>query len=211
MKPDLLIKDAPVPAVHRHRKRRSRTIRDSAVGVAAQALGEISTGCEIFGFTNGQFSIVDILDHCLNATGPADVDIATWTASDGDLRRAHAFLLNRRIRQCRFVVDPSFRSRKPEFCNVLVSLFGNDAIRTTPLHGKFSTVVNDRWSLAIRSSMNLNVNRRIETVEISDDPALARFLKEWTDSVFERSPAGNFTSQSSQLNARQTTKSRLTF
>ena len=59
--------------------------------------------------------------------------------------------------------------------------------------------------------MNLNINRRIETVEISDDPALAAFLSQWTDSVFERSADANFTSQSEQLNARHEAKSQLAF
>lgn len=155
----------------------------------------------MFALTNGQFSIIDVLDHILDATGPADLDIATWTASDGDLKRAHAFLLSRRVRRLRFVVDPSFRSRKPDFCRVLVELFGNDAIRTTPIHGKFAVIRNSSWDVAIRSSMNLNVNRRIESVEISDDAELAAFLASWVDDVFERSGAdANFSSQAQGQN-----------
>lgn len=36
-------------------------------------------GDDICGITNGQFSLIDIIDHVLTQTGPADVAIATWT------------------------------------------------------------------------------------------------------------------------------------
>lgn len=198
-----------MPVVHRSKPRRRRVQR-VAVGAAADAIGAIERGCEIFAITNGQFSIVDILQHVLDTTGPAQLDIATWTAADGDLRRAHAFLLSRSVTRCRFIVDPSFRSRQPAFCATLISLFGDDAIRTIPLHGKFAVIRNDQWSLAIRTSMNLNTNRRIETVEISDDPALAAVLTAFVDEIFERSPTRNFARDEGQL-ARHDTGSRLAF
>ena len=207
---DLPLQEAPTPAAHTAPKRR-RAIQRVATDEAADALGKIERGIELFALTNGQFSLVDILQHCLNATGPAELDVATWTASDGDLKRAHAFLLDRRVTRFRLLVDPSFKSRKPEFCAELVRTFGNDAIRTTPLHGKFAVIRNAKWSLAIRTSMNLNVNRRIESVEISDDSALADFLAGWVHEVFERSSDGNFGSQSRALNATQEAPSRLAF
>lgn len=210
MQPDLALADSPTPAVHKSKPRKRRVHR-LAVGDAAAALGPITPQCEIFCLTNGQFSIVDILDHCIQQIGPATLDIATWTAADGDLRRAHAFLLSRAVTKCRFIVDPSFRTRKPEFCETLVSLFGNDTIRTTPLHGKFALLRNDKWNLAIRSSMNLNINRRIESVEISDDPDLADMLGTFVDEVFTRSADANFTSQNLNQNARHDVKNRLAF
>lgn len=208
--PDLPLDLAPVPAVHKA-ARRKREIRRNASGAVHDALGPITEGCEIFALTNGQFSMIDVIEHVLSATGPASIDIATWTAADGDLRRAHAFLLDGRVKRFRMIVDPSFRSRKPEFCQTLIELFGNDAIRTTPLHGKFACIRNDRWNVAVRSSMNLNPNRRIETVEISDDPALAGFLSDLTDEIFRRSPDANFTSQSLSQNARHDVRGHLAF
>lgn len=208
--PDLPLSSAPVPATHKA-KPRQRRINRVATGTAAQAIGAIEHECEVFALTNGQFGLTDILEHVIETTGPANVNIATWTAADGDLRRAHAFLLSSRITSCRFIVDPSFRSRKPEFCATLVNLFGNDAIRTTPLHGKFATIRNDEWSIAIRSSMNLNTNRRIETVEISDDPALCSFLCDLTDEIFARTADGNFSRKGADQNAHHDITSRLAF
>lgn len=198
LKSDLPLSRAPVPAVHRSPPR-LRKIIHSRVGEASTALGELEPGCELFAVTNGQFSLIDVLEHVLDHAGEAEIDLATWTAADGDLRRAHAFLLSGRVRRMRMIVDPSFKSRKPEFCDVLVNLFGQDAIRTVPLHGKFALVRGDR-QFAIRSSMNLNPNRRIETVEISEDAALVDFMRGLVDEIFARSPLANFTSQSERIN-----------
>lgn len=198
LKSDLPLSRAPVPAVHRSAPRR-RKIVHGRVGEASTALGDLESGCELFAVTNGQFSLIDVLEHVLDHAGEAEIDLATWTAADGDLRRAHVFLLSGRVRRMRLVVDPSFRSRKPEFCEVLVDLFGQNAIRTVPLHGKFALVRGER-QFAIRSSMNLNPNRRIETVEISEDAALVGFMRGLVDEIFDRSPDGNFASQSERIN-----------
>lgn len=211
MQADLPISGCPVPAVHAAKKTRRRALRRNNVGNVAQAIGPIEQGCEIFAMTNGQFSAIDIIEHVLSFTGPAEIDLATWTAADGDLRRAHAFLLDGRVKGIRLVVDPSFRSRKPDFCNTLVELFGNDAIRTIPLHGKFITIRNDDWSIAIRTSMNLNLNKRIETVEISDDPELCGMLTGFVDEVFVRSEAQNFNRAHDRTMAKHDIASRLAF
>lgn len=209
MRPDVPLASAPVPAVHAANPRRRRVHR-SAVSDAADTLGAVTQNCEIFRLTNGQFSIIDVLEHCIQQIGPATLDIATWTAADGDLRRAHAFLASRAVTRCRFVVDPSFRTRKPEFCAVLINLFGNDGIRTTPLHGKFAVLRNSRFNLAIRTSMNLNPNKRIENVEISDDPELADVFTNFVDEIWRRSPHENFSRREHQ-NAKHDHPSRLAF
>ena len=211
LRPDLPLAAAPVPAAHRSAPRR-RTIRRIGDAATAEALGPLRPDCELFCLTNGEFSAIDIVSHALDHTGPADVDIATWTAADGDLRRAHAMLLRGDVRRLRMLVDPSFRSRKPEFCQTLIDLFGRDAIRTMPLHGKFVAIRNDAWKLAIRTSMNLNPNRRIESVEISGDPALCDFLTDFVDQCFARSADANFASQSrEQLATHGGAVSRLAF
>ncbi len=202
MKPDVKISELPLPSIHVSSKRK-RQLRQCGEGSARDAIGEITPGCEIFAITNGQFSMIDILNHVLETTGPATLDIATWTAADGDIRKAHAFLVSGMVTDIRLIVDPSFKSRKPEFCNLLTSIFKPDSIRTVPLHGKFSNIRNDKWNIAIRSSMNLNVNKRIETLEISDDAKLSDFMKRFADDVFlANSPHANFTSQSKSINNR---------
>jgi hypothetical protein len=117
---------------------------------AAAAIGEIAPGCEIFGLTKGDFSLISVLEHLLGQTGPADVMISTWTAAAVDIQAATRFLEDKRIRSIQFLVDQSFRTRQPEYCARLVEAFGPGAIRFSRCHCKFVTIVNDRWALAYR-------------------------------------------------------------
>src|SRR5687767_5955571 len=93
---------------------KGRTVR-KAIGEAnvAAAVGPITPGCEVFGLTMGKWSLVDLVEHCLRATGPADVTVSTWTAAGADIGFAKALLTNGSIRSLRFVVDSSFQVRQP--------------------------------------------------------------------------------------------------
>lgn len=196
MKSDFEQSAITAPTIHKAPPRKRR-IAFNETEQAAQAIGTLEHGCEIFGLTKGQFSISDVIQHCLTQTGPATVDIATWTAALGDIKRAENLLRDGRITRIRFIVDPSFKSRKPEFCRALVDTFGDGCIRTVNSHAKFAIIRNAEWDLAIRTSMNLNPNPRLENFEISDDQELAQFFTDIVDQVFGAfSDATNFATQS---------------
>ncbi len=171
--------------VHRLGKRRARANRMALnIKTAREAIGEIAPGCEIFGLTKGDFSLISVIEHLLDQTGPAEIVISTWTAAAADIEIAKKFLVNDRINKIEFLVDQSFRTRQPEYCALLVRTFGPLAVRFSRSHCKFVVITNDRWNLVIRTSMNLNENRRIENFEISDDAGFAAFLLGLRDEIF---------------------------
>jgi hypothetical protein len=110
--------------------------------------------------------------------------ISTWTAANADLEFAFNFLGDGRIKSLRFIVDYSFPTRQPAYCSALRERFGDEAIRLTNSHAKFVLVRNETWNLVIRSSMNLNENRRLESFEISDDPKMADYVEGIADELF---------------------------
>jgi hypothetical protein len=71
-------------------------------------------------------------------------------------------------------------------------LFGDASVRTMRSHAKFIAIRNDRWSIAVRTSMNLNENPRLENIEISDDAGLCAFLWQIADDVFAEQAPGEF-------------------
>lgn len=163
-------------AVAVRRKAVKRRVVVSALGAAAEMIGDIAPGEDICGVTMGQFSLIDLLEHLLNQTGPADVAISTWTAGIYDQERAAAFYANGRIRSIKWLVDPSMFGRRPELAGSMIAAFGVGAFRSVNTHAKFMTISNDRWSLVVRSSMNLNPNKRLENFDISDCPKLLAFF-----------------------------------
>jgi len=153
---------------------------------ASRCIGPLSPGCEIYGFTKGQFSCIDIVAHCLKETGPADVTVCTWSAAAGDIEALRRFFDHGNIRSIRFIVDYSFQSRKPHFAEYLIERLGYESIRVSVTHAKFILIVNEKWNLVIRTSMNFNHNPRFENYEISDDREFAEFHKAIIDEIWNR-------------------------
>lgn len=170
------------------RQPRKRVFKKVESNFACDIVGPISKGCEIFGLTKGQISIIEIIEYVLKATGPADVVISTWTAAQKSIDKAQAFIRSGSIKSLRFMIDPSFKARKPEFCDDLVDSFGSGCVRTIRNHAKFILISNDEWNIVIRTSMNLNQNPRMEYVEISDSKEMHNFMSSIVDEVFDVIP-----------------------
>jgi hypothetical protein len=168
-----------------------RVYRENATASAADLIGPLAPGDDLCGLTNGQFSLVDIVEHVLSQTGPADLCIATWTQGIYDVERAYGFVRNGSIRRIRFVVDPSMFTRMPENAAVLVRGFGADAFRAVNCHAKFATVRGDGLAVTIRSSMNLNRNDRIESFDISACSEMTAFFERLVDRIFAKVDAAN--------------------
>lgn len=162
----------------------------AATANARTALAEWGPGLTTSVLTFGQFSLFDAVLVVLDRTGPAHVDIATWTAGGADLEQTAAQCQDGRILSMRWVVDCSFPTRQPDYVATMVRLFGADSIRTIRTHAKYCVIRNSDWSVVIRTSMNLNNNPRLEWMEVTDDPELAAFLIGATDDIFAETPAG---------------------
>ena len=180
--------------VHKAGKR-NRTIALKSTESAENAVGVLEPGVELYGLTMGQFSLIDMILAVLRQTGPAHMTVSTWTAAGSEIKTASDLLESKDVFSLRFIVDRSFKARQPEFAEQLVSRFGVDSVRTTRIHAKFVVIRNSLWNIAIRTSMNLNTNPRVENFEISDDAALCDFLDGIADDIFRQPAEENFTAQ----------------
>jgi hypothetical protein len=180
--------------IRRKTKAETRIIRRALTQAsAAEAIGPITAGIELYGLTAGQFSLIDLIEHCLSFTGPCSAVISTWTAANTDIGFAYKLMSCGLLSSLRFLVDFSFPSRQPAYCAALREVFGDHCIRISKNHAKFVLLRNDSWNIVVRTSMNLNENRRLENFEISDDERLADFLEAVIDEIFEGQPtAGHF-------------------
>lgn len=170
--------------------RRENVERDFRHGTrgesAARCIGDISKGCDIFGLTKGDFSMIDILRHCARQIGPCKIDIGTWTAAAADIKQAFDMLNDKNITSMRWLVDRSFPARQGKYYQALLSKFGKDSVRLARFHAKFILLENDHFSVAVRTSMNLNLNKRIEFFEISEGSPISGYLKQIADFHFSK-------------------------
>jgi hypothetical protein len=165
-----------------------RNIEDQRKATSARAAVEAleRDGCEVYGLTKGQFSLADMIEAILEKTGPASLGVSTWTAANASIQSMMELLQSGRITGCRWLVDQTFVRRCPGLVGEIRRKFGADAIRVTKTHAKFVTITNDEWKVALRSSMNLNQNPRLESFEVGHDPQLCAFLEQVLDDVWKK-------------------------
>ncbi len=153
---------------------------------ATEAIAGLTKSNEIYGFTKGQFSMLDLLTACLEFTGPAGVSISTWTAARHEIQSLDRLKREGRILSTRWLVDFTFARRDPQAAHAIRQTFGIDAIRVAQNHSKFALFANDEWRLVLRTSMNLNMNPRFEDFTLAHDPELAGFLGLILDEIWSK-------------------------
>lgn len=157
---------------------------------AAETIGALNDGDEITGLTCGQFSMIDILEHMLNESGPADVFVSTWTAGIYDAERAEQLRAGGKIKSIRWMMDRAMFSKSPQFAGPLIEAFGADAFRDTNVHAKITMVASATKRMVCRASMNLNKNLKTEQFDISVGDEVYAFYAEWADQLWASAAPG---------------------
>lgn len=153
---------------------------------AKDALAALDQTRELYGFTKGQFSLLDLLRAALAITGPARLSLSTWTAARHEIQALDQLVRSGTLLSMRWLVDFTFARRDPEAAHQIRLTFGLDAIRVAQNHAKFAILENDAWRLCVRTSMNLNMNPRFEDFTIAHDPELADFLSAILNDIWSR-------------------------
>lgn len=149
---------------------------------AYTGIGNISKNMELFLFTKGQFSLINVIETILKQTGKVDIVITTWTAANAEIKKAEQFLKNGNINRLHFIVDRSFPTRQPRYYKLLRDTFG-EIVTLVNTHAKTVTIKNNEWNIVIRTSANLNENKRIENFEISNCKILFDAISMFNDDL----------------------------
>lgn len=151
---------------------------------ASEAIGKIEKNTDTYILTFGQFSLIDAIVSIIDQVGPCDVVLSSWTAADAHLGKTAEMVESSEIKKFRMIVDRSFETRQPKYCEHMRRVFGVDCIRQVRSHAKFAVLTNDAFKIVIRTSMNLNENPRLENIEIAENPEFAEFMLKIVDDIF---------------------------
>lgn len=188
-----LFGEVPMTTPHATRpSRRAPKLVKAPSQTAQQAIGTLTPGCRVIGFTKGQFSLIDLVRAVLEQTGPAHLTVSTWSTGIKDAENVQWLRENGVVLSCLLLLDysfPNMRAGRDNATSVL-DAFGKANIRCARNHAKFVLIRNAEWNIAIRSSMNLNRNPRFEQFDIDDDGALCDFFAEVVEEVFQETPPG---------------------
>jgi len=141
--------------------------------------------CQVYGFTEGKFSLIDVIYAVLKKIVNADIVICTWSAGIKDSHNIKWMIDTKMINTLKIITDMSFPSRKKNYAIALDELFGTENIRMARVHAKFVLLKNENWNIVINTSMNLNANKTVENFQIIDDIVLYDFMNKYCNVHFE--------------------------
>lgn len=183
------ITEAPLRSSKRLTPKEAKRVA-AARETAEEALGELTEGLRLFGFTKGQFSLLDLIRAVLEQTGPADLIVSTWSTGIRDAENVKWLRETGSLRSVLLLTDRSFAQVKEENVASVVEAFGMENIRCARTHAKFALIRNERWNIAIRSSMNLNRNPRFEQFDLEDNADLCEFMAAHVAELKDLMPEG---------------------
>lgn len=169
----------------------SKTPRQTEVKLARreaaeEAIGEITPGLERYIFTKGQFSEIDAIRAVVAQTGPCTMALSTWTATGDDVTELAQMQRDGLITSTRWTVDVTFLRREGGAFGAINHLFGTDAIRASQNHAKFLLARSATLDVVVLTSMNLNMNPRMEFLYIRESREVAEWLQAIVDDIFKR-------------------------
>jgi hypothetical protein len=149
------------------------------------AIGTIRPGHRVIGITDGSFSMIDMIVEVCRQVGPADLYISTWTTSEKDLTTAIRMIESGRVRRFVMLVDRSVKQLGFDTFDELSRRSGGRIVKTRT-HAKFAVIRNGRLNVTIRSSMNLNRNKRIEQFDLDESKEIADYFVDFVDGASGR-------------------------
>ena len=181
---------------------KTKSVKDIKYHFKQKDIGVFNTGnidaitsllypkCQVYGFTDGKFSLIDVIYAVLKKIGNSDIVICTWSAGIKDSHNIKWMLETNMINTIKIITDMSFPSRKKNYSVAIDELFGTENIRMARVHAKFVLLKNEHWNIVINTSMNLNANKTVENFQIIDDVVLYDFMNQYCNIHFENQLAG---------------------
>ncbi len=167
-------------------KARTNAVDLSFDNYVEDAFPEIRKGMCEFTFSNGSFSVIDVIDYLLEKTGTANIDVSTWVASYASINHIIDFLEDQKLNKMRFLMDSGFKRTRKELYNHIQKWYP-DSIALTTTHAKFILIYNDDYSFVIETSANLNKNNRLESFRITENKEYCDFFKTTFNDIYTKS------------------------
>jgi hypothetical protein len=162
--------------------------RSNRVKAAAECIGTLREGEQVFAVTEGQFSKLDALLHVLQQTGPAHLMVWCWTIAEHDIAEIERLHDEGALIGANLLVDEGFRSTRIYGLRAVrewTVRFGEGSVKLAKNHAKMMLVASPTHRVVMRSSMNPNLNSRFENIDIATCPAQHAFYQ----AAFDAMPA----------------------
>lgn len=107
---------------------------------AAHTIGKITKDMSLFAITRGQFSMLDVVLHCLAEIGPARVSVWTWAIADYEVEAMVGLMARNEITGGTLILDQSAEKRNPTIIEQWRQRFGEETVKICRNHAKIARV-----------------------------------------------------------------------
>ena len=121
----------------------------------------IAPGATIFWVSNGDWSMHELLLEILNITGPAVVHLSSYAMSETPARILAQLKSAGMMTKLFCVLDNRIDVRTAGSFQLMKSIA--DKLVLVDTHAKVTSVVNDKWKIAVVGSANYTENKRYES------------------------------------------------
>lgn len=118
-------------------------------------------------FSEGEFSMHELLEHLLLQTGPADVSVSSFSVTEVAVRTFFRLADQGILRSMKCLFDLSVKRHKLDLL-----FFSSNVVSEISLaknHSKMILITNESWNVVVVSSANFNINDKIEVGIISTE------------------------------------------
>lgn len=127
--------------------------------------------------TNGAWSSHQLLEKILRTVGASNVIMTTWAITEKPIRTLYKLKNEGLIIKLGGLFDKKVRSHNPKAYGFAKEVF--DRIEESSCHAKVTIIENKNWNIAIVSTANYTVNKRIEVGTIRCNKESVDFHKKW--------------------------------
>lgn len=148
----------------------------------AETFGPIKPFHTYHYFTQGAWSMDELLEFLLSQIGPANVWLSTWAITEGPLRSLTRLIEQGQILSLTALFDHKIDQRKPESLQLAMGIASR--IKLVKCHAKVLVLQNDNWGVSVVSSANFTKNPRLEAGVVDTHPGNANFHRNWIEAQF---------------------------
>lgn len=146
-------------------KRKTRQVIHDSKAQLESCIKQLEPNKVIKYWTNGAWSMHELVEYLLLQTGPAVITFCTWTIGEEAARKLFELKQAGLIIELHALFDYRVKERAPEAHQLLQGIC--DTICLGRSHAKVTVIKNKLWGVSISGSANYSRNKRLESGTIS--------------------------------------------
>lgn len=111
-------------------------------------------------YSEGEFSMHELLEYILSETGPAEVMLTSFSITEVAIRTFLNLTSEGKITGLQCIFDLSVKQHKAGLLFFASNITLNIAL--AKCHAKLILIMNEKWRVAVVSSANMQINDKIE-------------------------------------------------